>query len=126
MKSRSAAMMLVLALIATFASSAAFAHRGHFHPRARIGVFVGAPVFWPGYYPYYYPRPYYWPYYYPPAVVVPSSPPTYVERADEQDEAAAPSSYWHYCADPPGYYPDVRECGQEWQRVPPRPPGPSR
>lgn len=126
MKSRSAALMLVLGLIAMFASSLAFAHRGFHHSRPRIGVFIGAPAFWPRYhyprrYYYHYPPAYYAPYWYPPVVIVPSAPPTYIERADEENEASAPSSYWYYCADPPGYYPEVKECQGDWQPVPPRP-----
>lgn len=40
----------------------------------------------------------------PPALPVP--PPTPV-----------PTSYWHYCANPAGYYPYVAQCAVAWQRV---------
>lgn len=119
MKPRIAALMLVVGLAGVIASDAALADRGHHHhhSRARIGVVIGAPLFWP----WYYPAPYYYPHYYPPAVVVPSSPPTYIERGDAEDQTAEPSSYWYYCASPDGYYPYVKECPGGWQRVPPRP-----
>ncbi len=75
------------------------------------------------YYPYYYP-----PYAYPPAVVtVPTTPPVYIERED--DGAALPpetSAYWYYCADPPGYYPGVKECAGGWRAVSPLPAGEER
>lgn len=42
--------------------------------------------------------------------------------------AAGPTPYWYYCANPPGYYPYVQQCGAPWQpvppqAVPPQPPG---
>lgn len=119
MKPRIAALVLVMGLIGAILSDSALADRGrhHHHPRARFGVVIGAPLFWP----WYYPSPYYYPHYYPPAVVVPSPPPTYVERGDEEDDNAAPSSYWYYCSSPDGYYPYVKDCPGGWQRVAPRP-----
>ncbi len=77
--------------------SGQFSHGGHFHHHARVGVFVGVPVFAPLYYPP--PPPYY---YYPPAVVEPS--------------------YWYYCADSKAYYPYVQDCLGGWQQVVPQPP----
>jgi len=73
--------------------------------------------------------PYYAPYYnYPPAVVtvpVPTSPPVYIEQSvPQQSIPQDPANYWHYCADPPGYYPTVKECPGGWQLVPPQPPSP--
>jgi hypothetical protein len=29
------------------------------------------------------------------------------------------TNYWYYCPDPEGYYPDVEECPDGWQRVAP-------
>ena len=29
--------------------------------------------------------------------------------------------WWYYCRDPKGYYPYVRECNMDWERVPPTP-----
>jgi len=105
-------------------------------PRVGVDVVIGTP--YPR--PYYGPRPYYpaypaypgypgYPYppvYYPPVVVTPppvlvERPPVYVERPQEPEPAAAPAAgFWYWCADPQGWYPDVRECGQGWQAVPPR------
>jgi len=31
----------------------------------------------------------------------------------------SPPYYWYYCEDPPGYYPDVQECNEDWEAVPP-------
>jgi hypothetical protein len=58
---------------------------------------------------YLYPRPLYaYPdFYEPPVVVVPSAP--------------LESGYWYYCRDPEGYYPDVTECREGWDRVPAEP-----
>lgn len=71
--------------------------------------------------------PYYPPYYaYPPAVVtvpVPTSPPVYIEQG-VQPAPQDPANYWHYCSNPPGYYPTVQECPGGWQLVPPQPPAP--
>ncbi|MBI3140230.1 MAG: hypothetical protein HYZ19_00020 [Rhodocyclales bacterium] len=80
--------------------------RGHRH--RNIGIFFSAPLVWS------WPSPYY---YYPPVVVRPAPPPVYIEQGQE----AAPA-YWHYCAEPKGYYPYVQECPGGWQRVPPSPP----
>lgn len=69
--------------------------------------------------------PYYEPYYaFPPAIVtvpVPTSPPVYIEQGVQQPPQDS-ANYWHYCDDPPGYYPTVRECPAGWQLVPPQPP----
>lgn len=128
MRTKGIALVAAAALVAGLASTAALAHggysHGHGYPRARIGVYIGGPVWWgPGYY---YPRPYYYapPYYYPPIVAVPAPPPVYVERGDAQAGGAeGASNWWYYCANPPGYYPYVRQCPGGWQRVSPQPPG---
>ena len=91
-------------------------HRHHFFG-PRLGIFLGAPLFGLGYYsafgPDYYPAPYY----YPPVV---TAPPVYIEQADEE---AAPEQlpYWYYCAESKTYYPYVKRCAGEWQRVPAQP-----
>ena len=80
-----------------------------------------SPYYYP-YYPYSYP-----PYYYPPAVVtVPATPPVYIEREDDSTAAPGTSAYWYYCADPQGYYPDVKECPGGWRAVSPQPAGEER
>lgn len=87
--------------------------RGHGHGHGHFGVFIGAPLFWP-----WYPPP---AYYYPPAVAVPTSPPAYIERGE--DESAPPrEAYWYHCSKPEGYYPYIKECPGGWQRVAPKPP----
>ncbi|MGC2518022.1 MAG: hypothetical protein WA373_02800, partial [Burkholderiales bacterium] len=110
MKRMNAALTLILVLSGITASGPAFAwYGGH----ARVGVFIGAPV-----YPWYYPRYYA---YYPPAVVtVPAAPPTYIERGSPQGTAAQgqqSQGYWYYCAESKTYYPYVKECPGGWQRV---------
>jgi hypothetical protein len=121
------AAALVTGLTAAGASYARGGHRGGFHHGgARVGVFIGAPVFAYGYgyrpyYPYYYP-PAYYPYAVPaPVIVQPATPPVYIERSDEQ--AATPSAdYWFYCPDTKSYYPYVGTCASPWQRVAPQTP----
>jgi hypothetical protein len=114
------ALLSVVVVLCAMASTTVLAHG-----RARVGVFIGAPLFVPYYYPphnYYYP-PYYYPPYYPP-VVVPQSPPVYIEQG--QAPAAAPAqrsdNYWYYCAESNAYYPYVKQCAGEWRRVAPQPP----
>lgn len=102
---------LVIALlvgIGVASTSPVWAHnRGH----ARVGVFIGAPLW-----PWYYPSPYY---YYPPVITVPAPPPpVYIEQPKPP---AATQNYWYYCTNPEGYYPYVKECPGGWQTVEPRP-----
>ncbi len=52
-------------------------------------------------------------YYYYPRAVYPYPDP-YVPPVVE---AAEPSGYWYYCADPSGYYPYVNECYVPWRAV---------
>ncbi|MGE5237368.1 MAG: hypothetical protein ACM3ON_01035 [Chloroflexota bacterium] len=104
---------------------------GHRGSNFRFGLSIGVP-FWgyypgPYYYPYYAPYynpyyyPYYSPYYYPPAVTVPSTPQSYIERNQPQ-ESSAPPAIWFYCPDSKKYYPYVRECPGGWETVPAEPP----
>ena len=100
---------------------------GHFHHAARVGVFIGFPVFapWYSYYsPYYYPPYNYPPYYYdyPPAYAAPSSPPVYIEPGPGSAGPAQQPTYWYYCSASNAYYPYVSECPGGWQRVAPQPP----
>jgi hypothetical protein len=125
--------VVALALVATEASAHRGGHIGG--SRARVGVYIGAPVvaagvyYGAGYYrpwgygyPYGYPYGYANPYYYPPAVVtVPSAPPVYIEQAPQQATAPAATGSWYYCANPQGYYPYVKECPGGWQAVPAQP-----
>jgi len=104
------------------------------HSNVGVGIIVNPYWFSSGYYPspYYYPRAYYSPYYYPPyyyspyyyppsVVTVPTEPPVYIEREEVAEPAPQATAYWYYCADPQGYYPDVKQCPGGWQAVPPRP-----
>ena len=103
-------------------------HGGHVRParhhggHARFGFYFGVPLFGPAYFPYYAP-PYYYPPHYSPIVV--SSPPVYIEQESMQPvpaPAALPEGWWYYCAESRAYYPYVKECPGDWQRVSPRPP----
>ena len=124
------ALLSLAAACAVATATTADARRG-FHGGARVGVFIGAPLF-----PYYYPRYYYPPYYpsyypsypyYPAPVVAPASPPVYIEQG--VPGASAPSApapaqggagYWYYCRDTQTYYPYVQQCASPWQQVVPQ------
>jgi hypothetical protein len=80
---------------------------GHFG----LGVFIGPSFGW------YYPGP---SYYYPSRAGTPSGPPVYFEQGGEIN--AAQQAYWYYCAESKTYYPYVKQCLGEWQRVPAQPP----
>lgn len=109
------------------ASSDADARPYHHHGRARVGVYIGAPLVvapWPYYRPYYYD-----PYYYPRPVVIQEQPVIYTEQAqapvqvEPAPQAQAPQQqYWYYCQDTQTYYPYVQNCATPWQRVIPQPP----
>jgi hypothetical protein len=98
---------------------------GYYGHGPRVGVVVGIPFGYPWYGygmpPYYAPYNNYPPYYYPRQVIVQPEPQVYIERAAPQ---AAPQAqaYWHYCSNPQGYYPYVKECPAGWQQVMPTPP----
>lgn len=122
--------MLAVLVLATITSIPALArggyhggHRhygGHYHSRVSVGIGIGFPAFYYGYPGWgYYP---YAPYaYYPPAVSY--SPPVYVERGDSYTPPQQAQGYWYYCAEAQAYYPYVKQCAGEWQRVSPQPPG---
>ncbi|MGD0961874.1 MAG: hypothetical protein ABSB19_18845 [Methylomonas sp.] len=100
----------------------------------RFGVYIGAP-FYGGYYGYGYGYPYAYPYgypYYPPAVAAvpaPMAPQTYIQQSPSVVQPPPPAvqqqpqqgSYWHFCSDPEGYYPYIKECPGGWQLVQPSP-----
>lgn len=122
MKTLKSVLLIAVLLLGAAQAAAAFAYGGRHHSRARVGVFIGAPlVVAPFAYPYY--RPYYYPpspYYYPPVVVRPA-PTVYIE----QGQAAPPQqsgASWYYCPDSQTYYPYVDRCAVPWQRVAPQPP----
>jgi hypothetical protein len=118
--------LLAAALIAGGMASESALARGkfhHHHSRARIGVFIGAPVVFAPWY-YHYPRRYYYypSYYYPAPVVAPSPPPVYIEQGNAEPAPAPRQAYWYYCPESKTYYPYVDSCAVPWQRVVPRPP----
>lgn len=100
-------------------SNWAWGHHGG-HGGGSFGFYFGAPLYPYGYgygYPYAYP-------YYPPVVVtVPVTPPTYIQQAPQAPVVQqSQTAYWHYCNNPQGYYPYVKECPGGWQLVEPTPP----
>lgn len=115
-------LAVALAVFALFAGNAWADRPGrppHPHTSVEFGVYVGGPWIYPSYYPY----PPYWPRVYVPPVapvVVVPPPPVYVE----QQTAAVPvlePGYWYYCAEAGAYYPYVKECPGNWQKVAPQP-----
>lgn len=60
-----------------------------------------------------------------PLVVTPVSRPVYVQqRQSNSSRPAAPiqkNNYWHYCRNPEGYFPYVKECREKWIKVPQQP-----
>jgi len=109
-----AIVVLAVALGAAVASAPAFADRWRGHSRVHLGLYFGAPLYWQPYYP---P-----PYYYPPTVVVPQSPPVYIEQGDQGAQAPAGQGWWYFCRDSNAYYPYVKHCPGGWERVSPQPP----
>ena len=78
-----------------------------------MGLGLGYGRYWPYYGGYY--SPYYCGYdgCYPPAV--------YIQRQDSTQAATgSQASYWHYCRNPEGYYPQVKKCPDGWLPVAPR------
>jgi hypothetical protein len=118
-------IIAALLLLGAGGVGTAWADRGHVRFGITIGPYWGGPWHYPP--PVYYYPPYYAPYY-APVVVQPPAPQVYIEQpqvpaAPPAPIAAAPVSYWYYCAAAKGYYPYVRECPSGWQRVLPRPQG---
>lgn len=84
------------------------ARPGHFHHRGgHAAIIIAAPLL--GYYP---------PPYYTGPIAVDGAPVTFIEQASDGNT----SSYWYYCANPPGYYPQVQACPSGWQAVGATPP----
>jgi hypothetical protein len=94
-----------------------FRHHGH----GGFGFFAGGPFFWPSYYwPYYSYHP---PYYSSPAVIMPSSPPVYIEQRSVAKVQPLELDKWDYCPNLKGYYPHVKECPAGWTKIDPQPDG---
>ena len=129
-------MYLVIGLLVFLASNFVWARGGHGHSHLSIGLGYYGPGFYGGYgyggygyggygmsgfgYPFYYP-----PAYYPPPVIVPTTPPVYIQQQQAQPaQSAQPqTNYWYYCQNPDGYYPYVKNCPGGWLQVAPQPPG---
>ena len=105
---------------------------GYYDPWLWGGYGYYNPGFWGNYYSpgfygpygyraYDYADPFFRPYYaYPPAVVAPSRPPVYIQQ-QEPKTTQLKTNYWHYCKNPKGYYPYVRECLGGWLQIAPQP-----
>ncbi|MDR2240936.1 MAG: hypothetical protein LBE33_10900 [Zoogloeaceae bacterium] len=116
---------LTLALLGALLSAAPAWARGGHHGGyrghgPRVGVGIGMYFGYPGWYgappmyrygpSYYYPPSYY---YSPPVVVQPE--PVYIERS--MPSAPQADAVWYYCNESRTYYPYVKTCPGEWQRV---------
>jgi hypothetical protein len=120
------ASLLTLLLLASAASESVLARNGsrgghsgghsgghHGGHRAAVGLMFAAPAFWLFRAPIYAPS----------VVAAPSAPPVYIEQGDAQPVAVqSAGDWWYYCAESKAYYPYVKECAQEWQRVAAEPP----
>lgn len=104
---------------------------GHRHNHLNFGFnlggynsgFYGSNFYGPRNYgygaPFFYPRTYN--YSYGSTVIVPSTPPIYIQR-EEIKPTQPQANYWHYCQNPDGYYPYVKQCPGGWLQVAPQPP----
>jgi len=109
---------LALALMGAAGASNVWAQ--HRHSSTHVGVVFGVPAYGPYYaapYPYAYPY-YPYPYNYPPVIAVQPTPPVYVEQGQENADT---EHYWYFCNNPQGYYPYIKQCRTNWQRVTPFP-----
>ena len=136
-------MCLALILLGIFPASSVWAGRGHGHHHhghhrhhgGGYGLALGMGLlgYGLGYYggrtpSYGYAPNYgYTPNYgYAPAVAVPAAPPVYIQQQPQiiqvqpQPQAQA-SNYWHYCRNPEGYYPYIKNCPDGWLQVAPQP-----
>lgn len=113
---------IIAVLLATGLGGQAWADPYWRHPRSSVqfGFQFGPPWGYP--YPVY-PAPLYWPPAYPGVIVTsPPPPPVYIERTPVQpDVPVLESGYWYYCQEAQAYYPQVRQCPGNWQKVSPQP-----
>jgi len=126
------ARMAGVAGLSLFALASPEAWAGHGHGYGphwhggSVGVVIGVPPVWPYYGVGAWPRWLGGPYVaVPPAVVVETSPPVYVERGsvttDDAGGGSGGEGWWHYCSKPEGYYPNVKKCPGGWEKVAPSP-----
>lgn len=57
-----------------------------------------------------------------PVVAVPASPTAYIQHEIASAPQSQTTNYWHYCRNPEGYYPYVRDCPGGWEKISPQPP----
>ena len=101
-------------------------HRHHRHNHFNLGFGIGG--FNPGFYGsnygfgYGYHDPFFYrgPYNYSSTIVVPMTPPVYIQQ-EEVQPAQPQTNYWYYCQDADGYYPYVKQCPGGWLQVAPQP-----
>lgn len=96
-----------LAALAVAAPADAHGRRGG----ARVGVFIGGPLWWGWHH--HYPR-------YERVIVERAGPTVYVEK-DADGVARDADQYWYYCPESETYYPYVKQCASPWHRVAPQP-----
>lgn len=106
----SAALLAAVFVLLMSAGDALARGRGHgrFHHRPHV-------VFFSGFYfgpPYFYGPPFY---YGPAYAATPVPPSVYVEKFDDTPSEDTPGEY--YCPSSGAYYPEVKDCGNGWQRV---------
>ncbi len=60
---------------------------------------------------------------YPPVMAAPAAPPVYIQQQEiaQVPAQARVADYWHYCRNPEGYYPYVKNCPDGWMQVAPQP-----
>ena len=135
-------MCIALLLFASIPTSPVWARGGHHggghhHNYGGYGLGLGLGVmggYGLGYYgnrALYYPPAYgyaprygYAPNYGYPVAAVPAVPPVYIQQqevAQVPPQARAATNYWHYCRNPEGYYPYVKNCPDGWMQVAPQP-----
>jgi hypothetical protein len=94
----------IIATLLMAASVGALAH-GRVHFGVQVGPYWGP--WWMVPPPFYYSQP----------IVVERPEPIIV-----QQPTAAPTEYWYYCRPANAYYPYVKDCPTDWERVPAQPP----
>ncbi|WP_244072492.1 hypothetical protein [Nitrosomonas sp. PY1] len=133
-------IILLIVMMNTVWAGESHRHRHHHH--VNWGISLGSGGYYPGYYGagvyrpgiwspgFYNYRSYYWdpffmrpPIYTSPIVTVPVRPPVYIQK-EEPNVSQPRAGYWHYCQNPAGYYPTVKDCSRNWILVPARPSAP--
>lgn len=104
----------LILLLAGALGALAYADPADAHGRrhgARVGVFIGGPIWWG------------WRHHYPHhehVIVERPGPTVYIEKDADGLERNA-DQYWYFCPDTETYYPYVKQCASPWHRVAPQP-----